>query len=559
MNRIIPLITLLAFVFFAACSGSSSGGAAAEKTFTVTFIVDDAEYGKKTVSDTDAVVGTLPVPPVKDGFNFAGWWTSTEGKGSQVTSTRSVTGDIKVYAYWTTETVYNVSFETNGGTVVDEEYAVSGQKLSLPEAPRKSTYGFVGWYADGGLDDAWDFDTDTVSGDLTLYARWGSPYTYTVSGTEAIITRYTGSDKELVIPSTLDGYTVTAIGQDASSFVEVFARTPVVSVVIPDTVKTIGACSFSGAKKLTSVTIPDSVTTIGAYAFSSCVSLEEVRLPDSLLALGGYVFDCCTALKSIAVGEDNNLVAAKDGVLFDKNMTTLLQYPAGRTDSAYSVPDTVTQIRGSSFYNCQYLTSVSIPVSVTSMMLAFNRNQKLSSVEVAPENSQYSSIDGVVFDKSQKSIVFYPCAKVSDNYAIPDSVEEIGYMAFSYCTGVASVSIPDSVTSIADGAFNCATGVKAVDIGSSVTSIGNSAFSSTGLTSVVLPASVETIGTRAFLGCSDLSSVTLSGDVPPELGDDSVFSYNKKGRLFYVPAGFVSAYRTGTLWSAYSDYIVAIP
>jgi uncharacterized repeat protein (TIGR02543 family) len=520
---------------------------------------DDAVYKTAEVSDPDAVVGALPEPPVKVGFNFAGWWTTPGVMGEQVTSTSSVTGDMTLYAYWTTEAVYKVSFETNGGSVVDEEYAVSGQKLSPPEDPRKSAYGFVGWYADDGLDDAWDFDTDTVSGDLTLYARWGSPYTYTVSGTEAIITLYTGSDKELVIPSTLDGYTVTAIGEDGSSYSSVFEGTPVVSVVIPNTVKIIGDYAFCAAAKLTSVTIPDSVTLIGDYAFCACVSLEALELPVSLSTAGDGIFDGCVALQSVVIGDDNALLATKDGVLFNKSMTTLLLYPAGRTASAYSVPDTVLSIAQFSFYKCQHLAAVTIPASVTNMGYAFMNCTKISSMDVVPENPLFSSIDGVVFDKSQESLRFYPPARVSEKYVIPSSVTDIEAFAFGYCHGTASVSIPESVTSIWYGAFNGANGIKAVEFGASVALIDDYAFFGSGLTSIVFPSSVEAIGLSAFRICGELSSVTLLGEVPPELGDDSVFSDNKKGRLFYVPSASVSAYRTGTRWSAYSDYIAAIP
>ena len=203
----------------------------------------------------------------------------------------------------------------------------------------------------------------------------------------------------------------------------------------------------------------------------------------------------------------------------------------------------VTSIGESAFSSCKGLTSVTIPNSVTSIgTLAFGYCSGLTEINVDENNTAYSSIDGVVFNKSQTELVCYPGGK-QGAYTIPNSVTSIGSKAFSGCSGLTSVTINsnaiasktytesysmkdifgeqvnqyvlgDSVKSIGVYAFRDCTGLTSVTIGNSVTSIGSSAFEKcTGLTSIEIPNSVTSIRSEAFYYCTGLTSVTIGNSV----------------------------------------------
>ena len=181
--------------------------------------------------------------------------------------------------------------------------------------------------------------------------------------------------------------------------------------------------------------------------------------------------------------------------------------------TSVTIPNSVTSIGAGAFSGCSGLTSVTIPNSVTSIgQHAFEDCSGLTEINVDENNTAYSSIDGVLFNKSQTELVCYPGGK-QGAYTIPNSVTSIGNSAFWGCTGLTSVTIPNSVTSIGQSAFGGCSGLTSVTIGNSVTSIEVSAFyNCSGLTSVTIPNSVTSIGQHAFYGCSGLTSVTINSN-----------------------------------------------
>ena len=333
-----------------------------------------------------------------------------------------------------------------------------------------------------------------------------------VTSIEAYAFSYCSSLTSVVI-----GNSVTSIGFSAFSHCS-----SLTSVVIGNSVTSIGVLAFSCCDGLTSVEIPNSVTSIGSSAFYGCSSLTSVEIPNSVTSIGESAFGGCPSLTSIVVAEDNAIYDSRDNcnAIIETQTNTLI---AGCSET--TIPNSVTSIGISAFYNCSSLTSVVIPNSVTSIGdAAFQSCRGLTSMEIPNsvtsigENafSDCSSLTSVVIPNSVTSIgnsAFRYCYSLT-SVEIPNSVTSIGNETFLGCSRLTSVEIPNSVTSIGDEAFKRCSRLTSVEIPNSVTSIGENAFSDcSSLTSVVIPNSVTSIGISAFQSCSSLTSVEIPNSV----------------------------------------------
>ena len=320
---------------------------------------------------------------------------------------------------------------------------------------------------------------------LTTFAANSGDFTYEVlSETDRIceISGYNGEATELIIPSELDEYTVTSIGEYAF-----YSCTSLTSVDIPDSVTSIDGFSFYNCTALTSITIPDSVTTINSYAFTdSGYYNDESNWEDGVLYIGNH---CIRAKENIS-----GAYSIKPGT------KTIAAAAFQQCDSLESItiPDSVTSIGYDAFGICTSLTSVTIGNGVTSIGdSAFSVCDSLTNITVATNNPNYSSENGVLFNKDKTTLILYPTGK-SGAFVIPGSVTSIWDSAFASCSSLTSVDIPDSVTSIGDFAFKYCSSLTSVDIPNSVTSIGAFAFSNTSIANLDLPDGLQTIGDRAF-------------------------------------------------------------
>ena len=304
-------------------------------------------------------------------------------------------------------------------------------------------------------------------------------------------------------------------------------------------VTTIGNYAFSECDGLTSVVIPESVTTIGKSAFSNCDVLTSVVIPESVTSIGTYPFLGCKGLTEIEVAEGNINYSSEDGVLFNKDKTELIKYPIGNSRTSYSIPEGVTWIETYAFYDCKGLTSVTILESVTSIgSYAFKDCDGLTEIEVAEGNINYSSEDGVLFNKDKTKLIQYPIGNSRTSYSIPEGVTSIGYDAFYNCNGLTSVTIPNSVTTIGESAFGNCNGLTSVTIPEGVTSIGNYAFDAcTGLTSVTIPEGVTTIGYLAFDSCYGLTEIEVAEGNINYSSEDGVLFNKDKTELIKYPIG----------------------
>lgn len=273
------------------------------------------------------------------------------------------------------------------------------------------------------------------------------------------------------------------------------------------TVAVIDNNAFYYNENLTSVTIPNSVINIGETAFAYCTELTSVTIPESVTAIGNGPFAGCIYLLDINVEGANPAYTSVDGVLFTKDLTTLVQHPAGR-DGAYEIPQGV-EIIGD---------------------YAFDNNLKLESV----------TISGTVTTIGYRS--FFNCPSLT-SLTIGESVTTIGYAAFYQARSLTSVTIPNSVITIGERAFYYCDKLSSVTIGESVTSIGAVAFSSCfNLTSVTIPASVTTIGNDPFIACTSLTSIHVAEANPAYASVDGVLFSKDKTTLIMFPAGKEGAY-----------------
>ena len=414
------------------------------------------------------------------------------------------------------------------------------------------------------------------------YAHQGKVLYYNITSENTVAVTYYKSNNyvsgDVVIPSTVTRngttYSVTSIGDYA--FRNCSSLT---SVTIPTGVTSIGdrACAYCSG--LTSVTIPTGVTSIEDYAFYYCSGLTSVTIPNSVTSIGDYVFSNCSGLASINVASGNTHYSSIDGVLYNYVQDTLILCPEAKT--SVTIPNGVTSIGGSAFSDCSGLTSVTIPNSVTSIgdrafaycrgltsvsiptgvtsigdrafaycsgltsvtiptgvtfigEYAFSGCSGLTSINVTSGNTHYSSIDGVLYNYVQDTLIL--CPEVKTSVSIPNSVTSIGGSAFSGCSSLTSVTIPNSVTSIGGSAFFVCSSLTSVTIPNSVTSIGYEAFEGcrglttlnfnaincqdfssnpfgTALTTVNIGDSVQRIPANFVSGCDVLTSITIPNSV----------------------------------------------
>lgn len=316
-----------------------------------------------------------------------------------------------------------------------------------------------------------------------------------------------------------EDYAVSAI--ETGAF---FECKNVKTVVLPNTIETIGNSAFQDCIRLESIIIPDGVTTIEDYAFWGCSGATSVVIPPSVRSFGSGVFYECEKLSSVHISDmeawfnisfygvsSNPLLNARHLYLNNEEIIDLV------------IPSTVTSIKNYLFCNCIGIQSVTIHNSVTSIGWG----------------------------------TFFGCSNIK-SIEIPNSVTSIGTYAFEYCSGLSSVTLPNTLTSLSTDIFSGCIGLTSITIPDGIVTIGESAFwDCSSLSSVVIPKSVTSIKKYAFGNCEEISDVYCFGKKVPSTHSDAFLRSEIKYATLHVPEGSIEKYKTTKPWNDFGN-IVAI-
>ena len=438
--------------------------------------------------------------------------------------------------------------------------------------------------------------TEEPASDTAVTITSGN-YVYTVNSdkTAATITKYMGKEAKVIIPSEIDGIEVVELASKAFS-----GDTALTEVVIPSTVKeghvycdfltesdgpffgtslkkaTIEAGSiavpqfiFAGADKLDTVVIPDTITSVGDGAFLKCTSLKSISIPDNAEKIGDAAFSGCTALASVHLSDNLrelgrqsfkgctalttvtipaslekahvycDFTSESDGpfvnsglinVSFEKGTAKIVQFLFAGADklTSITIPSTVKQIDEGAFIKCTGLKSVTIPDKVTIIdEAAFSECANISSVKLSDtikelgKNAFYkcTSLKSINIPASlEKTHVYCDFTGYTDgpfnasgisSVTFGSGMVKIPQFLFAGAVNLTQINIPSSVTAIEKGAFT-GSGLKSVTISDNVTAIGISAFEKcTSLSNVKLGKKLTTISNALFAECTQLGSVTI--------------------------------------------------
>lgn len=265
--------------------------------------------------------------------------------------------------------------------------------------------------------------------------------------------------------------------------------------------------AFNSKTNFETVILPDSARSIASNSFNRFKARNPINIPKGMSSIGtGFVL-CATPF---TVDPENISYSAIDGVLYNKLQTQLIQVPIIKTGT-YTVPTTVTTINSSAMNGCDSLLTVYIPQSVTNIMGAVFNNCS-AQINVDTNNTTYSSINGVLFNKTQTTLIQVPISKTG-NYKIPATVTSVNPSSFSNCKNITSVSIPQSVTSI---------------------------------------------GGNAFGNCTALSIIRILTPTPPVITDAVFQNVNTETCTLQVSGGTADAYKAATGWKNFKNIVEAV-
>ena len=360
---------------------------------------------------------------------------------------------------------------------------------------------------------------------------------------------------------------LTQIGENAFGYCQKLELS-----ALPEGLIRIGRSAFTDCDKLSLVTFPESLEEIGEQGFFQCRNLLSVTISAGVKKIGAAAFSGCKNLEAVTVDGRNTEYVSENGVLFDKNKTVLMLHPAKRPWTKYDIPSSIKKIDKGAFNGCHNLTTVTIPNGLTSIEeRAFTYCSYLSSLAipasvtniaegaifgcwyfegctVALENNHYKSVNGVLFNHDQTTLLVYPKNHGVTEYVIPAGVKRIGELAFFSNDDLTSVKFPAGLKEIGEWAFQN-TKLTSVSLPAGFTKISGQAFRNCpNLTSVRLPAEVTEIGLSAFTGCKNLKKLTVKMETPPDIQYNEPFEGDLSKIILSVPTGKKANYENKAVW-----------
>lgn len=266
--------------------------------------------------------------------------------------------------------------------------------------------------------------------------------------------------------------------------------------------------AFEDCSNLNKIILPNSIKSLGSFAFE-WTKLSTINIPSSVTTISDYCFSFASSLSSITVDSNNSYYSSNNGILYNKDKTTIVRYPEAKSGTSFTIPSTVTNVLNNCFHDTP-LTSVTIPSSVTSIAAGFTfSSSSLTTITVNSSNSSYSSDDGVLFNKDKTTIICYPEGKSGTSFTIPSTVKKVEKYCFYY-TKLESITIPSSITSIEIDAFYT----------------------------------------------SGLKTVKAGWVTPPSFSSTSVFSSKTYSEgILNVPAGSSSNYKSTNYWNKFTNIV----
>lgn len=300
--------------------------------------------------------------------------------------------------------------------------------------------------------------------------------------------------------------------------------TAILSLSVPNTITTIKQYAFSGVG-LRQLTLPNSITTIGHCAFQNCTSLLEIYNLSNFVILAGSSDNGCVAEHAEVVHTNINvqsMLQVEDGAMYYRSGSTLkLLYVSDKSATNITIKEGTTHIDARAFEYCKNLTTIEVPDSVVE--IGVGAFQYCTSLEIVKLPANLPHVAKSLFEGCAKLInVALPqnVAYIAENafngcedletIAIPASVKSIQASAFNGCGSLATITFEEGLTTIANNAFNGCGNITTIKLPNTLTTIGAYAFSQTGLTRIVLPKNVVTIGEAVFADCTDLRSVDMT-------------------------------------------------
>ncbi len=379
---------------------------------------------------------------------------------------------------------------------------------------------------------------------LPLPASAGTYDIFTYEITDGKVT-ITGCAKnttgKVVIPDAIEGFPVTAIGEEAF-----YRQTKITEIILPDTVNTISKAAFSVCSKLTAINLPSNLTSLNDSILYYCTNLTSLHIPASVTSIHYGAFKFCPKLSSLTVDKGNQHFHSVDNCIIETDTKTLVaatancQIPADGSVTTIAsgvfynnpslttvtIPHGVTTVKGDAIMYCENLVSLHLSDTVNSFVRQTNANRKISSLTVDKNNPVYHSANNCIIETDTKTLI-QGCS--TSKIPTDGSITTIGIYAF-YFSGVTSITIPEGVTDIKHAAF-FSSNLTSISLPSTLETVGSRAFHNTSLSEVTFPSSVRYIN-NCLDSCENLKSVTILnpnaeivGTANAFYGDVTIYGY----------------------------------